>query len=217
MPPRSKEKLSSTTPMMPTTAPITARAYPKVRPGRRPARLIRRASGQLASAAPSAPIPTGRPDHMFVPVMLAAMMLPTAITIECPVLPQTWATNSVAINRPRLHRRPFPAVSGVAVSASGSRNTLEAPLPGHPVEGRQPLDDRHDHARVLVAQTGGERRLLVALGHVGEADRHVKLLGDRVERVEVFVHQLDLEARLELARDQRGRNALERLAAPAAR
>ena len=57
-----------------------------------------RASGQLASAVPSAPTATGRPDQVFVPVMLAARMLPTASTMDCPVLPQTCATNSVAIN-----------------------------------------------------------------------------------------------------------------------
>ena len=57
-----------------------------------------RDSGQLASAVPSAPTATGRPDHVLVPVMLAASMLPTASTIDCPVLPHTWATKSVAIS-----------------------------------------------------------------------------------------------------------------------
>src|SRR5262249_8917482 len=57
-----------------------------------------RDSGQLASAVPSAPTATGRPDHVLVPVMLAARMLPTASTIDCPVLPHTWATKSVAIS-----------------------------------------------------------------------------------------------------------------------
>src|SRR5262249_46333467 len=55
-----------------------------------------RDSGQLASAVPSAPTATGRPDHVLVPVMLAASMLPTASTIDCPVLPHTWATKSGA-------------------------------------------------------------------------------------------------------------------------
>ena len=45
---------------------------------------------------------TGRPDHVFVPVMPAAMMLPTAMPIEWPVLPQTCAVNSAAISLPRL-------------------------------------------------------------------------------------------------------------------
>src|SRR5262249_30751423 len=57
-----------------------------------------RDSGQLASAVPSAPTATGRPDHVLVPVMLAASMLPTASTIDCPVAPHTWATKSVAIS-----------------------------------------------------------------------------------------------------------------------
>src|SRR5262249_31336271 len=70
------------------------------RPGRRPERFIKRASGQLANAVPSAPTAIGRPDQVFVPVMAAAMMLPTAIAIECPVLPQTCAANSAAISRP---------------------------------------------------------------------------------------------------------------------
>jgi hypothetical protein len=43
---------------------------------------MKRASGQLASAVPSAPTPTGSPDHVFVPVMLAARMAPTARLIE---------------------------------------------------------------------------------------------------------------------------------------
>jgi hypothetical protein len=41
------------------------------------------------------------PDHVFVPVMAAAMIPPIAIPIECPVLPHTWAANSVVISRPR--------------------------------------------------------------------------------------------------------------------
>ena len=63
---------------------------------------IKRASGQLASAAPSAARPTARPDAVFVPAMTAAMMLPTAIDIEWAVLPQTCATNSVIISLRRL-------------------------------------------------------------------------------------------------------------------
>src|SRR5438093_1921792 len=48
---------------------------------------------------------TGRPDHVFVPVMPAAMMLPTAMPIEWPVLPQTCAANSAAMSLPRLWDR----------------------------------------------------------------------------------------------------------------
>src|SRR5689334_16972126 len=62
---------------------------------------MRRESGQLASAVPRAPIPTGKPTHVLVPVMAAAMMPPTAMLMECPVLPSTWATNSVAISELR--------------------------------------------------------------------------------------------------------------------
>src|SRR5436190_10911921 len=63
---------------------------------------MKRESGQLASAVPRAPIPTGRPTHVFVPVMAAARMPPTAMMMEWPVLPSTCATNSVAISRPRF-------------------------------------------------------------------------------------------------------------------
>ena len=90
---------------------MTAKPYPSARPGRRPERAMSRASGQLASAVPSAPTATGRPDHVFVPVMLAARMLPIAMPIECPVLPHTCATNSVAINVPRTDRRLDVVVS----------------------------------------------------------------------------------------------------------
>ena len=51
---------------------------------------------------------TGRPDHVFVPVMPAAMMLPTAMPIEWPVLPQTCAVNSAA----RIQNRMITVVSG---------------------------------------------------------------------------------------------------------
>jgi len=57
-----------------------------------------RESGQLARADPSPLTATGRPDQVFVPVMLAAMMLPMAIAIDWAVLPQTWETSSVVIN-----------------------------------------------------------------------------------------------------------------------
>jgi len=53
----------------------------------------------------------GTPDQVFVPITLAAMMLPTAMPIECPVLPQTCAAKSAAINRPRLDAIPDAAVS----------------------------------------------------------------------------------------------------------
>ena len=64
-----------------------------------------RASGQLASAVPSAPTATGTPDQVLVPVMLAAMIAPTASPMDWPVLPQTWATKSVAINFARTEPR----------------------------------------------------------------------------------------------------------------
>src|SRR5437867_1659613 len=44
---------------------------------------------------------------------LAAMMLPTAIPIECPVLPHTCAAKSAAISRPRLAATPDAVVSVV--------------------------------------------------------------------------------------------------------
>src|SRR5205085_1199563 len=67
------------------------------------------------------------------------------------------------------------------------------------VERRELLDDRQRDAGVLVRQPGGHRRLLIALGDVGEADRDVQLLGDRVERLEILVHQEHLEAGREVA------------------
>src|SRR6185436_3828927 len=78
---------------------------------------MRRASGQLASAVPRAPTATGRPDQVFVPVMLAARMLPTASTMDCPVLPQTWATNSMAINLVRTDDRPDAGTDAVVSMA----------------------------------------------------------------------------------------------------
>src|SRR5713226_6094271 len=48
--------------------------------------------------------------------------------------------------------------------------------------GGQALDDRHHHTGIVFTRSGGQRRLLVALGHVGKADGDVKLLGDGVER-----------------------------------
>jgi hypothetical protein len=63
---------------------------------------MKRASGQLASAVPRAPVAIGTPDQVLVPMMPAAMMLPTAMPIECPVLPRTCAANSVVMRRPRL-------------------------------------------------------------------------------------------------------------------
>ena len=71
---------------------------------------MKRDSGHAASAAPSAPTATGTPTHVWVPVMAAAMMPPTAMPIECPVLPQTCAAKSVASNRPR--RGAVAAVDG---------------------------------------------------------------------------------------------------------
>src|SRR5262245_42691216 len=73
-------------------------------------------SGQLASAAPRAPTPTGRPDQVFVPVMLAAMMLPTAGTMEGPVPPQTCAANGVAIGVARIDAKRGGA-AGVFIGA----------------------------------------------------------------------------------------------------
>jgi hypothetical protein len=56
----------------------------------------------------------GRPDHVFVPVMLAAMMLPMASMIEWPVLPHTWAANNVAIRVVRVLAKPGGA-AGVVI------------------------------------------------------------------------------------------------------
>ena len=87
---------------------------------------MRRESGQLASAVPSAPTATGRPDQVFVPVMLAARMLPTASTIDCPVLPQTCATNSVAISLVRTDDRPDTRADAVVSVLICADDTLRA-------------------------------------------------------------------------------------------
>src|SRR6266850_5016658 len=91
---------------------------------------MRRESGQLASALPSAPIATGRPTHVLVPVMAAARMPPTAMMMEWPVLPSTCATNSVAISAPRrwvtrLTRLGAHRVSGRAWTAQRRRQVRE--------------------------------------------------------------------------------------------
>src|SRR5713226_3562786 len=49
---------------------------------------------------------TGIPDQVFVPVMLAALMLPMARAIDCPVLPQIWDTRSEVISFVRIEGRP---------------------------------------------------------------------------------------------------------------
>src|SRR5262249_17002145 len=85
------------------------------------------------------------------------------------------------------------------------------------VDGRQALDDRHHYGGVLLAETGREGHLLVTLGHVDEAHGHVEILGDGGEGLQVLVHEGHLEARLELARHDGARDALESLAAAAAR
>ena len=43
-----------------------------------------------------------------------------------------------------------------------------------------PFYQSENHARVFFAETGSERGLLVVLGHIREAHRHVQLLRDRV-------------------------------------
>ncbi len=110
---------------MPSPAPTTAMAYPSARPGRRPTRPIRRASGQLASAPPSAPSATGRPDQVLLPVIAAAMMLPTARLIVKPVLALTWAAKSVAMS---ARRREGGGVirSILADSATSARRASRA-------------------------------------------------------------------------------------------
>ena len=89
MPIRSSGKLRVNTPDIPSAAPTTARPYPSARPGRRPNRAIKRASGQLASAVPSPPRATGKPVHALLPVISAAMIPPTAMLIEWPALAET--------------------------------------------------------------------------------------------------------------------------------
>ena len=103
MPIKSRGKRRVSTPAITSPAPMTARPYPSARPGRRPNRAIRRASGQLASAVPSAPTATGKPVQALVPVISAAMIPPTAIPIDWPALAQTWAAKSAPIRRPRDH------------------------------------------------------------------------------------------------------------------
>jgi hypothetical protein len=76
---------------------------------------------------PSAPTAIGTPDQVLVPVMLAAMMLPTARPIAWPVLPQTWATNSVAISLTRTEPRRDVSVRA-CMSGRGPGGIVSRPL-----------------------------------------------------------------------------------------
>src|SRR5437899_6686474 len=109
-------------------------------------------------------------------------------------------------------RTPAPP-SPASVMTYWPRTSSSTPL----LQRGELLDDRQRHAGVLVGQTRRHRRLLVALRDVREADRHVQLLGDGVERLEVLVHEEHLEARREVARHDGGENAIERLATAALR
>src|SRR5262249_49400441 len=144
---------------MPSWAPTTARPYPSARPGRRPKRAIIRASGQLASAVPSAPTAMGMPIHALVPMISAAMIPPTAIAIEWPVLPQTWAANSAPISRARDHPATAlgPAIAMTALPVEGIGHTALVPArvtevveqgSGHLRMRGEPVLDQHAHARV---------------------------------------------------------------------
>ena len=109
---------------MPSTAPTDREPVAQREPRSAPDAAHQADSGQLASAVPSAPTAMGSPDQVFVPVMLAAMMLPMAIMIEWPALPQTWAANSVAISVVRVDAKPGGA-AGVLIewSVYGPRAT----------------------------------------------------------------------------------------------
>src|SRR5262249_60532880 len=132
-----------------------------------------RASGQLASAAPGAPPATGRPDHVLVPVMLAARMLPTASTIDCPVLPHTWATKSVAISLVRAGETAAMRAD-VAVRELTSRmiHYVVLPLPreeraggGERSEGDQRREGGPDEAsKGNRVDDGGRRPALLGCG-----------------------------------------------------
>src|SRR5262245_63222480 len=126
------------------------------------------------------------------------------------------AKSSLKRPRPRSSRSSSARRTGCPMGLRASPVFSDLLLPRN-FHRREAFDHRHDDARVLLAEARRERRLLVALGHVREADGDVELLGDRVERVKVLVHERHLEAGLEVARDQRLRDALERLAAAAAR
>src|SRR5262249_60167609 len=54
---------------------------------------------------------TGRAAAGSVAVFAPPIMRPTAIAIDCPVLPQTCAANSAAISRPRCDTTPDAVVS----------------------------------------------------------------------------------------------------------
>src|SRR4029453_8168653 len=62
------------------------------------------------------------------------------------------------------------------VSAGRARGLGRRRAPGALGRG-QLLDDLHHRAGVQVAEAGGQPGLLVALGHVGEADGNVQLAG----------------------------------------
>src|SRR6185436_3121512 len=118
---------------------------------------MRRDSGQLASAAPSAATATGTPTHALVPVMAAARMPPTAMTMECPVLPSTCATNSVAISRPRFMK-----------AGSGT----------HRVDGRAGAAERSGQVRELAEQRARVTRIhdLLDPERLGGAERRAQLV-----------------------------------------
>src|SRR5262245_23988664 len=119
---------------------------------------MRRVRGQLASAVPSAPTATGRPDHVLVPVMLAARMLPTARTIDCPVLPHTWATKSVVISLVRAGETAA-ARADVAVRELTSRIIHYASLPSSLARWERPLRTTtrltEERYPLAAASTGG--------------------------------------------------------------
>jgi len=74
-------------------------------------------------------------------------------------------------------------------------------------EARHVLADCHHHAGALVAEHGGQRRIvvtvaavLVGLAHAAGDDPHQQLVGTRIGEIE----RLDRERAEALARDRRG-------------
>src|SRR5262245_39443611 len=126
-------------------------------PGRRPARPITFEIGQLASAAPRAPMPTGRPTHALVPVISAAEIPPTAIPIECPVLPSTCAASSAPMRRAGDHAGGIAAVP--AVWSDWDIQTAA----GHTVPPRPP----GRYAEMLAPGGAGTPRAVARCGGIG--------------------------------------------------
>src|SRR5262245_10238057 len=100
------------------------------------------------------------PVHALVPVISAAVMPPTAMPIEWPALPQTWAAKSAPIRRPRDHAAP--------IAAGGTGLAIERDTPETVPEGGRLVNEgstmRGDGRRSRRAQEVGAPPMMAASG-----------------------------------------------------